>query len=245
MKKIKPLLFISGCVFFMAPAISATLSGTLAPTVVPLANGGQANIAVSNTDPNLFTVPGDRITAINSLDGGLTNQEQTDSGGAILATVSKKPFTFIVETERGLNFSIRAVPCAGVGRTIQLVSELIGTPGPAKSWEESNPYESVLVSLNRAVRQGQIPEEYQSIPVTSEVLSVPAGLRATAARVWTGHHLKVVRYDVENVTLSARTIRESDFWQAGTRAIMLSGSAGQLVGGGRMQVWVTTAEESR
>ena len=99
MKKINPL-FLSGCLFFSLPAISATLSGTLAPTVVPLANGGQANIAVSNTDPNLFTVPGDRITAINSLDGGLTNQEQTDSGGAILATVSKKPFTFIVETER-------------------------------------------------------------------------------------------------------------------------------------------------
>ena len=115
MKKINPL-FISGCLLFMVPAMSATLSGTLAPTVVPLTNGGQANIAVSNTDPNLFTVPGDRITAINSLDGGLTNQEQTDSGGAILATVSKKPFTFIVETERGLNFSIRAVPRAGVGR---------------------------------------------------------------------------------------------------------------------------------
>lgn len=114
MKKINPL-FLSGCLFFSLPAISATLSGTLAPTVVPLANGGQANIAVSNTDPNLFTVPGDRITAINSLDGGLTNQEQTDSGGAILATVSKKPFTFIVETERGLNFSIRAVPRAGWG----------------------------------------------------------------------------------------------------------------------------------
>lgn len=98
MKKINPL-FISGCLLLVAPAMSATLSGTLEPTVVPLTNGGQANIAVSNTDPNLFTVPGDRITAINSLDGGLTNQEQTDSGGAILATVSKKPFTFIVETE--------------------------------------------------------------------------------------------------------------------------------------------------
>jgi hypothetical protein len=46
---------------------------------------------------------------------------------------------------------------------------------------------------------------------------VPAGLRATAARVWTGHHLKVVRYSLENVTLSARMIRESDFWQPGTR----------------------------
>ncbi|MDV1572374.1 hypothetical protein RZQ58_26540, partial [Raoultella planticola] len=62
MKKINPL-FISGCLFFMAPAMSVTMSGTLAPTVVPLANGGQANIAVSNTDPNLFTVPGDRIIA--------------------------------------------------------------------------------------------------------------------------------------------------------------------------------------
>ncbi|MGN8352357.1 type-F conjugative transfer system secretin TraK, partial [Klebsiella pneumoniae] len=117
---------------------------------------------------------------------GLTNQEQTDSGGAILATVSKKPFTFIVETERGLNFSIRAVPRAGSGRTIQLVSELAGTPGPAKAWEESNPYESLLVSLNRAVRQGSVPDEYQSVPVTSEVLQVPAGLRATADRVWVG-----------------------------------------------------------
>ncbi|MDM9306711.1 type-F conjugative transfer system secretin TraK, partial [Klebsiella quasipneumoniae] len=201
MKKINPL-FLSGCLFFSLPAISATLSGTLAPTVVPLANGGQANIAVSNTDPNLFTVPGDRITAINSLDGGLTNQEQTDSGGAILATVSKKPFTFIVETERGLNFSIRAVPRAGVGRTIQLVSELVGTPGPAKSWEESSPYEGILVSLNRAVRQGQIPDEYQAVPVTSESLQVPAGLRATAEKVWTGHHLKVVRYSLENISFS-------------------------------------------
>lgn len=142
MKKINPL-FISGCLLLAAPAMSATLSGTLAPTVVPLTNGGQANIAVSNTDPNLFTVPGDRITAINSLDGGLTNQEQTDSGGAILATVSKKPFTFIVETERGLNFSIRAVPRAGSGRTIQLVSELAGTPvrqKPGKSRTPMNRY---------------------------------------------------------------------------------------------------------
>ncbi|HBQ1333325.1 TPA: type-F conjugative transfer system secretin TraK, partial [Klebsiella pneumoniae] len=46
MKKINPL-FISGCLLLAAPAMSATLSGTLAPTVVPLTNGGQANIAVS------------------------------------------------------------------------------------------------------------------------------------------------------------------------------------------------------
>lgn len=240
MKIIRPL-FISSCLFLVSPSFAATVSGTLSPTIVPLTNGGQANIAISNTDPNLFTVPGDRILAINSLDGSLTNQEQTDSGGAILATVSKKPFTFIVETERGLNFSIRAVPRAGVGRTIQLVSELIGTPGPAKAWEESNPYESVLVSLNKAVRQSRVPSEYQSIPVTSETLSVPAGLRASAEQVWTGHHLKVVRYRLDNLSRSAYSVRESDFWQPGTRAVMLSTPAGSLIAGGSMKVWVTTS----
>ncbi|EOZ72805.1 conjugal transfer protein TraK family protein [Klebsiella pneumoniae 440_1540] len=30
------------------------------------------------------------------------------------------------------------------------------------------------------MRQGSVPDEYQSVPVTSEVLQVPAGLRATA-----------------------------------------------------------------
>ncbi|BBU78652.1 hypothetical protein EIMP300_00520 [Escherichia coli] len=81
-------------------------NGTLAPTVVPMVNGGQASIAISNTSPNLFTVPGDRIIAVNSLDGALTNNEQTASGGVVVATVNKKPFTFILETERGLNRAV-------------------------------------------------------------------------------------------------------------------------------------------
>ncbi|HGF5688030.1 TPA: type-F conjugative transfer system secretin TraK [Escherichia coli] len=59
-------------------------AGTLAPTVVPMVNGGQASIAISNTSPNLFTVPGDRIIAVNSLDGALTNNEQTASGGVVV-----------------------------------------------------------------------------------------------------------------------------------------------------------------
>nr|AVI43363.1 TraK protein [Klebsiella pneumoniae] len=50
------------------------------------------------------------------------------------------------------------------------------------------------------MRQGSVPDEYQSVPVTSEVLQVPAGLRATADRVWVGHHLKVVRYSLDNVS---------------------------------------------
>ncbi|MDM9186220.1 type-F conjugative transfer system secretin TraK, partial [Escherichia coli] len=87
---------IFGGLFFSCSVMAA--NGTLAPAVVPMVNGGQASIAISNTSPNLFTVPGDRIIAVNSLDGALTNNEQTASGGVVVATVNKKPFTFILET---------------------------------------------------------------------------------------------------------------------------------------------------
>lgn len=124
---------IFGSLFFSCSVMAA--NGTLAPTVVPMVNGGQASIAISNTSPNLFTVPGDRIIAVNSLDGALTNNEQTASGGVVVATVNKKPFTFILETERGLNLSIQAVPREGAGRTIQLVSDLRGTGEEAGAWK--------------------------------------------------------------------------------------------------------------
>ncbi len=62
---------IFGSLFFSCSVMAA--NGTLAPTVVPMVNGGQASIAISNTSPNLFTVPGDRIIAVNSLDGALAS----------------------------------------------------------------------------------------------------------------------------------------------------------------------------
>ncbi|ENZ7914630.1 type-F conjugative transfer system secretin TraK [Klebsiella aerogenes] len=240
-------LYVAGCLSLslMSPAISTASNGILTPVVVPLGNYSQANILLSNTDPNLFTVAGDRITAINGLDGDLTNQEQTDNGSVILATMSKKPFTFIVETQRGMNFSVRAVPRAGTGRTIQVVPEHMSAPGPAKFWEESLPYERLLVALNRALRKGEMPSGYQSVPVTSEILSVAGSMRAKAEKVWTGYHLKVVRYIVENMTYSPVIVKESDFWQPGTRAIMMNGISRSLVGGGRLQVWITTTEGER
>lgn len=212
------------------------------PVVISLPNGGQANVGLSNTDPNLFTVPGDRIVAINSLDGALTQQQNTENGGVVVSTMSKKPFTFIIETERGQNFSIRAVPREGAGRTLQIVGDLMGTRGPAASWEQGQPYESMLVALNKGVLEGRLPEGYGIIPVTDETLTVPYGLRAVAEKVWIGSRLKVICFTVSNPGLSSIWINEHDFWQQGTRAVLFDSPTRQLMGGGRMKVYLTRSE---
>lgn len=58
---------IFGSLFFSCSVMAA--NGTLAPTVVPMVNGGQASIAISNTSPNLFTVPGEGADANASVTG--------------------------------------------------------------------------------------------------------------------------------------------------------------------------------
>lgn len=236
MQKNKAVILFAG--LFFSCGLMAAGTGTQAPTVVPVVNGGQASIAVSNSSPNLFTVPGDRITAVNSLDGVLTNTEQTASGGVVVSTLNKKPFTFILETERGLNLSVHAVPREGAGRTIQLVSDLRGTGDEAAAWEMSTPYESLLVSVSQAVRGGKLPAGWSQLPVTKETLQAPSGMSAQADAVWTGNHLKMVRFAVKNTTLSPLNIRESDFWQPGTRAVMFGQPAGRLLAGARMDVYV-------
>lgn len=231
-------LFLSAGLFFSCSVLAAGSGGTLAPTVVPMVNGGQASIAVSNTSPNLFTVPGDRIIAVNSMDGELTNNEQTASGGVVLATLNKKPFTVVLETERGLNLSIQAVPRPGAGRTVQLVSDLRGTGEEAGAWETATPYESLLVSVSQAVRGGTLPARWYQVPVTKETLRVATGLSARADAVWTGNHLKMVRFAVENQTPEAVNVRESDFWQPGTRAVMFAQPVSQILSGARLDIWV-------
>ncbi len=148
-----------------------------------------------------------------------------------------------METERGLNFSIRAVPRAGSGRTIQLVSELAGTPGPAKAGKSRTPMNRYWFRLIAPCVRAAYPMSISLSPSLLKCCRCPAGLRATADRVWVGHHLIVVRYSLDNVSLSARMVRESDFWQPGTRAVMFSTPAGLLTAGGRMQIWVTTSDE--
>lgn len=98
---------IFGSLFFSCSVMAA--NGTLAPTVVPMVNGGQASIAISNTSPNLFTVPGDRIIAVNSLDGALTNNEQTASGGVVVAGLERDR-SAISEREAALPESVLREP---------------------------------------------------------------------------------------------------------------------------------------
>ncbi|EBP9162712.1 type-F conjugative transfer system secretin TraK, partial [Salmonella enterica] len=95
-----------------------------------------------------------------------------------------------------------------------------------------------LVSVSQAVRGGKLPAGWYQLPVTKETLQTPSGMSAQADAVWTGNHLKMVRFVVKNTTLSPLNIRESDFWQPGTRAVMFAQPVSQILSGARLDIWV-------
>ncbi|WP_424141190.1 type-F conjugative transfer system secretin TraK [Sodalis glossinidius] len=199
---------------------------------------------LSNTEPNLFSVPGDSVVAVSGIDESLVRYAPTANGALMLSTLNKKPFTFVIETARGLNFSLRAVPQAGSGRTFSLVGEGQGVSVAAKVWEQSVPYESMLVALNQALMAGRLPAGYGKAPATHERLPLPAGLWAEALWVWKGHRLKVVRFRVTNPGTTPVRVNEPDFWQPGVWAVMFDTPTREIVPAGRMGVWVTLSGEA-
>lgn len=222
---------------------SASASAVNEPKTLVFPPNGQFQLTISTSNPNLVVVPGDRVIAINSAAGKLTDKRNTKDGAVLFSSNSEKPFTIFIETEHGQVFSIQANPHKGEGRSYRLLSS---TPSPrpaAKVWETSQPYESLLVELNKAALQGKIPESYAPADISSEKISAPAGLSMLAEEAWAGNSLKIVRYRVQNQLGYSISLREQDFWREGVRAVMFNLRTTTLLPGSSISVYVTKGLE--
>jgi conjugal transfer pilus assembly protein TraK len=212
----------------------------LMPTIISVPAGGQADIRISSTNPNYFEVPGDRITGVTSAPGMLTDKRNTGAGGAFMSTTQSKPFTLYLTTEGGQTFSLNAHPESVPGRSYLLASQKSLNRDEAKAWETSQPYEKLLVELNRSLVRNSIPQGYAAVAFTEECSRTPVGIRATATGAWEGGNLRVVRFLVTNPGSITVSLREQDFWQPGVRAVMFSTPGRELSGGGSATLYVTS-----
>ncbi|ARW85422.1 conjugal transfer protein TraK (plasmid) [Aeromonas salmonicida] len=206
--------------------------------------GGQLNLLISNSNPNLITIPGDRIISISSASGMLADKKNTKSGAVFFSSLTDKPFTFFVETELGQVLSVNATPRKGEGRTYRLFAEKSSPRPVAKAWETGQPYESMLVSLNSSLMRGILPDGYGPAPLDKEPNINASGLMATPKSAWTGNSLHVVRYQLVNPLSIPVPLREQDFWKPGTRAVMVHPKYNRLIPGASTFLYVTRTEEA-
>lgn len=222
-------LALLACVMLVSAVVPETQAQP--PSTLPFSQGGQFRLSVSNTDPNMIFIPGDRVTAISASAGMLTDRRTTGAGGVLFATVATKPFTLYVETALGQTLSVIATPVKGEGRVYRLVSAEPPVRPEARAWETAQPYEQLLVSLSRSVLTGKAPDGYGVVAPLTDGLKAPAGLQLTAEKAWAGDLLRADRYRVSNPNPYGLALREQDFWQPGVRAVMFDNSALSLMGG--------------
>ncbi|MFH8136387.1 type-F conjugative transfer system secretin TraK [Pantoea osteomyelitidis] len=208
------------------------------PVTLSFPQGGQFRLSISNTDPNMIFIPGDKVTAITAQGGMLADKRLTSAGGVLFTSVATRTFTLYVESALGQTFSVVATPVKGEGRVYRLISaEPPGRPETRK-WETSQAYEKLLISLNRGVLTGVMPDGYGEVKPLADGIHVPGGFSVTPQKAWAGDQLRADSYELRNTNSWGVTLREQDFWKPGVRAVMFGNNAQSLMGGGTMTIIV-------
>lgn len=217
------------------------------PTRIPVSPDSQIRVALSNTNPNLLVVPGDKIIAVDSAQGMFVNDNKAQgqaNGGVQLMTAQTTPFTFYVRTEGGLTVSVIGVPQKRDGRVLQFISSRPVQHDNARRWEQSQPYVRTLTAIQQAVLSGSVPEGFTEAPVAAvPVFSLPGWLSVTPRQMWSGGGLRLYRLLVANRGASALAIPERLFQAPGVRAVMVFPFSTTLMPGTDTQVWVTVSND--
>lgn len=217
------------------------------PVKIPVSPDSQVRVALSNTNPNLLVVPGDKIIAVDSAQGMFLNDNKAlgqANGGVQLMTAQTTPFTFYVRTEGGLTVSVVGVPQKRDGRVLQFISSRPVQHDDARRWEQSQPYVRTLISVQQAVLSGGVPKGFTEAPVVAvPTFSLPGWLSVTPQQMWSGGELRLYRLTVRNRGASVLAIPERLFQAPGVRAVMVFPFSTTLMPGTDTQVWVTVSND--
>lgn len=219
------------------------LRAATGPAAIPFENDASFTVTLSNTNPNKIIIDGELVTSLSGPTGAY-DQSILPDGTLIFSPLSGQNFTVFLRTDKGAAVSLNVQPKPVTGRTLRLTP--LSMPKrdneEAKAWEEGQSYEKTLVSLSRAVVRGDVPDEYEEVPVSRMPEYTPGtAVRLTPERQFMGSHLRVVRFRMTNPGYVTVNLREKDFWRKGVRAVMLSQN--QLYAGGEGFAWVVFSDD--
>lgn len=223
---------------FTAPVWAAT-----DPVTLSFPQGGHFRLTISATNPNMIFIPGDKIKAMTGPMGAMSDKRRSGFGGVMFSTTRTAPFTFYLETELGQVVAVTATPIKGDGKVYRLLSSDPVERPEVRKWESGQPYETLLIALNKAVLTRVMPEGYAPIEPLRDGINTPAGLSVSPLQAWSGHALRIDQYRVTNSHAYGVALREQDFWRKGVRAVMFEQRAQTLMAGASVSLLVVRAQQ--
>ncbi len=191
----------------------------------PIKENGMAWATVSIQGLTRIAVNNDRIAHVRGPAGIYSIQNDVNQGAVFIQPSpenAKKPFTIFVATELNHNYSLRLTPTDQVADTI-LLKPTDATNPLADHWEKSSSYTDAVTQLMTDMATHDSPEGY-SVSFVSKIKPDFLGSMASfeLKQIYLGAHLEGRIYCVTNRTSQTVTVKESEFYQCGDRAIALS-----------------------
>nr|WP_011387700.1 type-F conjugative transfer system pilin acetylase TraX [Escherichia coli]CAI79515.1 TraK-X deletion and fusion protein [Escherichia coli] len=92
MKNNFPALLLGTALMITSPVTVYAQS----PATLSFPQRGQFRLSISNTDPNMIFIPGDKVTAITAQNGMLADKRLTSAGGVLFTSVANGVAAFTV-----------------------------------------------------------------------------------------------------------------------------------------------------
>jgi len=210
------------CIKIVVFCLSICFSVITLAEVVAYKNGQRIKLDVSKTNPNFVKVDGDIITRIDFLDREMSFTG-TDGGGAIIVINNPEPFTFFIQTKKGLTIPVVANAIENQGFYYEIIPSVINaSPVPVK-WEKSNYFETRLIDVAKLILSNS--QELISEKPKGELPKFNLNqLRVVPKAMFVGNKLNVVHYQINNTSHRSQTISEHDFEGNSVKAVFFNTS---------------------
>ncbi len=133
-----------------------------------------------------------------------------------------KSFYLFVSTERGRQYVLNLMPSY-----FKLADNLVLKPQElinesAKTWETSDHYTKILISLTDSILHQKIPPGYvHTVFKKQKEFTFGKDFNLKLSENYTGSHLSVDVYQITNHSQKIQTLKEEDLYQSRDRAIYL------------------------
>jgi len=210
--------------FRMCIVILSLLMATIchAQQKVPVQDGMEVSITVSQQVLNRIAVENDRIMTVKGISGQFELDKDTELGQVFLKPIELDEHQLIhlfVVTEKGYTYPLSLTVKEGAAQSILL------TPLDDKvsQWEQSSSYESLLKTfvyaiVNQSSLEGFVSENPKNIRMSLPKIK---DLKITRLQSYKGHQLQGEVLEISNKSKEILFLTEEDFYQSGIRAVAI------------------------
>mgnify|MGYP000383579652 CR=1 FL=1 len=196
---------------------------------------GSTNATVSSKEPNIINVKNDTIVGITSKSGAILNDAITTDGSVIFSTSETKPFSILVETEKGFNFTVNATPNKK-NNAASIIIYNLAEKGKSQDADSTllnasdNSYSGMISRVLTELINHKVPDGF--VETRKRDFAVPPTLKGVFTirntDAWVGEDMRIVKLDITNISQSEIELNERILWNNGVMAISFDPAATSL-----------------